>query len=297
MTEQALDHLIRDSVAAAAAPSMQRDPQTGQVVPSEELAQHTAPPRWTLKRLVAWIETRFGRRVSRETLRQVLKRLGFSWKKAKALLNRATTAAREAFVAQLQTLLQRTLGPEPPLVIYIDEAHIHQEADLGYGWAPIGERLWVGSHTPGLSAKVSFYGVYFYHAGQVAIWDFPCGNTEHTLTVLHRLREQEPTREIVVLWDGASDHRAGAVIDLAQTLSITLQPLPSDRPDFMPVEALWRWLREDVTYHHCHATGAELIARVRDFAHTINADPFAVADRLWTKTTLDPEEEKLRIPA
>jgi hypothetical protein len=22
----------------------------------------------------------------------------------------------------------------------------------------------------------------------------------------------------------------------------------------MPVEALWRWLREDVTYHHCHRT-------------------------------------------
>jgi hypothetical protein len=33
------------------------------------------------------------------------------------------------------------------------------------------------------------------------------------------------------------------------------------------------------------------------FAHTINADPFAVADRLWTKTTLDLAEEKLRIPA
>ena len=76
-----------------------------------------------------------------------------------------------------------------------------------------------------------------------------------------------------------------------------MQPLPSDSPDFMPVEALWRWLRENVTYHHCHATAAELVARVSDFAHTINVDPFAVADRLWTKTTLDPEEEKLRIPA
>jgi len=297
VTAQALDDLIRDSVAAAAAPAMQRAPETGRIVPSEELAQHTAPPRWTLKRLVAWIETRFERRVSRETLRQALKRLGFSWKKAKALLNRATTAAREAFVTQLQALLKRTLGPEPPLVIYIDEAHIHQEADLGYGWAPIGERLWVGSHTPGLSAKMSFYGVYFYNAGQVKIWDFPCANTEHTLTVLHRLREQEPTRKIILLWDGASYHRAGAVIDLAQALSITLQPLPSYSPDFMPVEALWRWLREDVTYHHCHATAAELVARVSDFAHTINVDPFAVADRLWTKTTLDPEEEKLRIPA
>jgi transposase len=275
---------------------MQRDPQTGRVVPSAELAQHTAPPRWTLKRLVAWIETRFERCVSRETVRQALKRLGFSWKKAKARLNRATTAAREAFVARLQPLLTRTLGPAPPLLVYVDEAHIHQEADLGYGWAPRGERLWVGSHPPGLSAKVSFYGIYFYNAGQVAIWDFPCANTEHTLTVLERVRAHEPTRAIVLFWDGAPYHRANAVLARAKELDITIAPLPSYSPDFMPVEALWRWLREDVTYHHCHASAEELIARVNDFASAINRGPYTISDRLWTRTTLAPEEEQLRIP-
>jgi len=63
----------------------------------------------------------------------------------------------------------------------------------------------------------------------------------------------------------------------------------------MPVEALWRWLREGVTYH-CHASVEELTARLSDFANTINHDPFAVAGRLWTRATLDPEEEQLRIP-
>ncbi|WP_041447011.1 transposase [Thiocystis violascens] len=98
-------------------------------------------------------------------------------------------------------------------MISLGEAHIQQEADLGDGWAPIRERLWVDSHTPGLSAKVSFYGLYCYNAGQVAIWDFPCANTEHTLTVLRRLRQREPTREIILFWDGAPYHRAGAAID------------------------------------------------------------------------------------
>jgi hypothetical protein len=275
---------------------MERDPHTGRVVPSGALAAHTAPPRWPLKRLVAWVETHFKRRVSRETVRQALNRLGFSWKKAKALLNRSTTAAREAFVVTLQEALARTLGPEPPLLVYIDEAHLHQEADLGDGWAPIGERLWVGSHTPGLSAKVSFYGVYFYNAGEVAIWDCPCANTEHTRTVLERVRAREPKREIVVFWDGAPDHRANAVLARAKELDISIEPLPSYSPDFMPVEALWRWLREDVTYHHCHASAAELIARVNAFVDAINRDQYTVADRLWTRTTLDPEEEKLRIP-
>ncbi|WP_365303520.1 transposase [uncultured Thiodictyon sp.] len=130
----------------------------------------------------------------------------------------------------------------------------------------------------------------------MAIWDFPRGNTEHTLTVLRRLREREPTRKIVLIWDGAPYHRANAVVALAAELAITLLPLPSYSPDFMPVEALWRWLREDVTYHHCHASAEELITRVREFAQTINLDPFAIADRLGTRTSLDPEEEKLRIP-
>ena len=246
---------------------------------------------------VEWIEGRFERRVRRETLRRAPKRLGFSWKKAKALLNRASTAARKAFVERLQEILPRTRGPEPPWMIYLDEAHLHQDADLGDGWAPTFERLWVDSHSPGLSANVSFYGRYVYNTGQVEIWDFPRANTEHTLTVLRRLHERYPTGKIILRWDGASYHRAGAVRELAQALSITLQPpLPGYSPDFMPVEALWRGVHEALTYPHCHATAEERVQRVKHFVNTINADPCAIADRLWTKTTLNPEEEKLRIP-
>lgn len=138
--------------------------------------------------------------------------------------------------------------------------------------------------------------MYFYNLGQVAIWDYERANTEHTLDVLQRLREHEPEREMIVMWDGASYHRSHAVQDKADELNIQLVPLPGYSPDFMPAEALWRWLREDVTYHHCHVTRDELVANVHQFEKTINADPYEVADRLWTRTTLDPEEEKLRIP-
>src|SRR4051794_21583846 len=62
----------------------------------------------------------------------------------------------------------------------------------------------------------------------------------------------------------------------------------------MPVEALWHWLREDVTYHHCHASAEDLTRRAADFEARINQDPCALADRLWVKDCLDPEEEKLR---
>src|SRR4051794_16045263 len=89
-------------------------------------------------------------------------------------------------------------------------------------------------------------------------------------------------------------HRAKTVREAATALNITLMPLPGYSPDLMPVEALWRWLREDVADHHCHASAEDLIRRVDAFEARLNQDPLPIADRLWVKDCLDPDEEKLR---
>jgi len=74
--------------------------------------------------------------------------------------------------------------------------------------------------------------------------------------------------------------RSAQVQAHAAQLQIDLIRLPAYSPDFMPVEALWRWLREDVTYLHCHASPEELIGRVKAFQDNINRSPWEVADRL-----------------
>jgi len=185
-------------------------------------------------------------------------------------------------------------------LVYLDEAHIHQDADLGYGWGgrgerfQRGERFHVASTSPGLAAKVSFYGLYLYNEGQVRLWPYPRANGEHTTDVLRRLRTEIPDGKLVLIWDGAPYHRAKTVRAAAADLGIELAPLPGYSPDLMPVEALWRWLREDVTYHHCHPTAEDLTRRVAAFEARINQDPCTIADRLWVKLHLDPSEEKLR---
>src|SRR4051812_15322237 len=103
----------------------------------------------------------FGRSCCRETIRAALHRLKLSWKKAKKLLGRANPERRQACVERLQSLLDGAQR-DRHLLVYLDEAHIHQDADLGYGWAERGQRLWVASRSPGLSARVSFYGLYLY---------------------------------------------------------------------------------------------------------------------------------------
>lgn len=264
-------------------------------LPEADPVQASTPPRWTVKRLVAWVQAEFGQRVCRETIRKALKRSGLSWKKAKKLLGKADPKKRAEFLESLKHLLDGAMW-DKHLLIYLDEAHIHQDADLGYGWSIQGERLWVTSSSPGLSAKVSFYGLYLYNEGQVRIWPYERANGENTIDVLRRLRDEFPDREIKLVWDGAPYHRSLLVQNAAMDLKIDLIPLPGYSPDFMPVESLWHWLREDVTYFFCHTTSKELIDRVAKFQDDINQSPYELADRLWVKDSLDPDVEKLRIP-
>src|SRR4051794_7149 len=139
-TAASLGEVVRAAQDAAAAPPVDgADPA----------------PRFTLKRLVAFVRERFGLSVCRETIRAVLHRLALSWKKAKKLLGRADPEQRRAFIDRLQDLLAGAQR-DRHLLVYLDEAHLHQDTDLGYGWCARGERLWVASSSPGLSAKVSF---------------------------------------------------------------------------------------------------------------------------------------------
>ena len=100
----------------------------------------------------------------------------------------AARPIRSAFVERIQDLLA---GADRHLLVYLDEAHIHQDA--GYGWSERGRRLWVASHSPRLADKLSFYGLYLYNEGQVRLWPYARANGEHTVDVLRRLRTEWPS--------------------------------------------------------------------------------------------------------
>ncbi|MBF0425117.1 MAG: transposase, partial [Magnetococcales bacterium] len=156
----------------------------------------------------------------------------------------------------------------------------HQNTALGWSFAPETLELLTSYHWP----------------GQVRVFPYERANGQNTVDVLQRLRDEFPDRKIKLVWDGATYHRSRLVRNAAMGLKIDLFPLPGYSPDFMPVESLWRWLREEITYFFCHENSKELIDRVAKFVEKINQRIYEVADRLWVTDTLDPEVEKLRIP-
>ena len=127
--------------------------------------------------------------------------MGFSWKKAKKLLNKASKEKREEFIEKITDLLDDALH-QRQLLLYIDEAHIHLDSDEGYGWSIRGERFWVSSSSPGRE-KVSFYGVYIYNQGTTRILPYEKAEKFNTIDVLKKLRVEFLGSAMTVVWDGA----------------------------------------------------------------------------------------------
>ena len=75
--------------------------------------------------------------------------------------------------------------------------------------------------------------------------------------------------------------------------AFSLIQLPSYSPDLNPIEGLWKWMREDLTQHHCYKYLYQLEHACLAFIERINLDPETIISRLWPKFELDPDYEKV----
>jgi len=246
---------------------------------------------WTVKKLRWWVEEKLGQGVSRTTLRTLLKQAGLSWKKCKKVLSKANPEQRAEFVERFQSWFEQIYQ------IYVDEAHIHQDMALGYRWSAVGEADWVPSYCPPLKNRLNWYGAYDLSNGQCLIWHQESCDSEMTVAFWQYLTQRwppDPNQHTCIIWDGAPWHsRAEIVREEAAALGLILIQLPSYSPDLNPIEGLWKWMREELTQHHCYKYLYLLERACFDFIDRINLDPLAIISRLWPKFDLDPSPEKV----
>lgn len=251
---------------------------------------------WTTKKLKQWVSEKLGHQISRTTLKNLLRQAGFSWKKSKKVLSKADPDKRAEFVAQFQTWFEAMCQGQVR-IIYLDEVHLHQDMASGYRWSRTGQDDWVASHCPSLSQKINWYGAYDFSNGQCLIWHQDKCNSDTTVAFLHHLAQvwpQQPGQETLIIWDGAPWHNRAAIVrQAAAELGFTLVQLPPYSPDLNPIEGLWKWMREDVTQHHCYQYLYQLEHACLKFIQRINLDPQAIIRRLWPKFALDPAYENV----
>jgi len=205
------------------------------------------------------VSQRFGHLLCRSSCLSYLHRLGFAYKRPKKLLLKADDDKRRAFVA-FYVGLRAEAEASGAKIFFVDEAHFRADADLRGKWVLRGEPALVGSTSPRLGEKATYYSAVCLETGEVDEMkvDGNC-TAETSAAFLAQLRASHP-EPLIVIWDNGPAHHGQAMRDYLGTpgLRLRLVALPGYSPDFNADEAIWDWAREEVTANICLGTKAKV---------------------------------------
>ena len=221
---------------------------------------------WNWKAVRRYVQEHFGLMLSRSSCLNYLHRLRFVLKRPKKRLRKADPVRREAFVSEYAALAAaaRRTGAK---LFFADEAHFQADADLRGKWVLKGEPALVDSTSPRRGEKVSYYSAVCLETGEVEVMELEGNsNAATSATFLQQLRARH-TEPLTVIWDNAPAHRGDAVRACLATpgLRLRLVNLPSYSHDFNADEAIWGWVRQEVTANLCMGTKAAVGEKVGGF--------------------------------
>ena len=211
-------------------------------------------------------QRRFGTTLSRSSCLNYLHRLGFVLKRPKKRLVKADAAKRAAFVREY-ALLRAAAQESGAKLFFVDEAHFYADVDLRGKWVLRGEPALVDSTSPRWGEKASYYSAVCLETGEVEIMDLDGNSTAETsVAFLQQLRAHHP-EPLIVIWDNGPAHSGDPLRAYLATpgLHLRLARLPAYSPDFNADEAIWNWIRADVTANTCFGTAANVREHVGAF--------------------------------
>ena len=239
-----------------------------------------APPRaagidladWNWKVVREFVRRRFGLLLSRSACLNYLHRLEFVLKRPKKRLLKADPVRRAEFVRQY-ALLRASAQALGATIFFADEAHFYADAALRGKWVLRGEPALVDSTSPRWGEKASYYSAVCLETGEVEVMELDGNSTAETSAAfLQQLRANHP-EPLIVIWDNGPAHGGEALREYLATpdLRLRLVRLPAYSPDFNADEAIWGWVREEVTANTCFGTAAQVREHVGRFFRDLPA--------------------------
>ncbi len=239
---------------------------------------------WNWKVVRQFIEQRCGIRLSRSTCLRYLHRLGFVYKRPKKRLLKADEAQRGAFVEAYAALLAeaRVSGAK---IFFVDEAHFRADGDLRGKWVLKGHPALADSTCPRWGEKASSYSAVCLETGEVEYIELTGTSSSATSAAFLRQLRANHAEPLIVIWDNGPAHGGEAVREYLATPDNALRVLrlPAYSPDFNADEAIWAWVREEVTANTCLGTTAKVQEKMTHFLEGLKDRTAEVRSRCRTK--------------
>jgi transposase len=222
----------------------------------ERLVQEDSPTehgwlrsRWSCKLLAVELFKERVALVSRETVRRVLHRLGFRWRRPRPVPpEKDSEDHQEQKRRRLLEVLSMLKEAGP---FFQDETRLETNPKVGFCWMRKGTQRPL--RTPGTNHKVWISGALNFKTGRLHWVSGERKNDELFIQLLAQLRRTYRChRELHLAVDNDASHTSRRVERYVEDSDgrIRLHPLPSWSPESNPVELVWWSLHEAVSRNH-----------------------------------------------
>jgi transposase len=230
--------------------------------------------------LLLYVQDEFGVSFTRSGMRDLLHRLGFTYKKAALSPGKANPQAQRRFVAMLDEFM-RVKAPDTP-VLFMDATHPTYDAQPAYGWIRKGERVDIPT-TPG-RLHLNINGAVNAETHGVIVVEDERIDATSTLELLRRVEARYPDADtIYVFADNGRYYHAKVVQDWLAQSRVRLEFLPPYSPNLNLIERLWRLMCKHMRYNRCYGTFKEFRGAILEFFFRL---PEEFADSLRSLLTL-----------
>jgi transposase len=140
-----------------------------------------------------------------------------------------------------------------------DETALREFPPLRAGWSRTGQPAAVV--ISGRNQRRTIIGALHVGTGELVTLVRERCRTEEMMGAMAELGAVRPEVPKLLIWDNAPPHHPHRVRDAAREAGITLAFLPFRSPELMPLEDLWRGLKQTVAANRCYPSLDELTER------------------------------------
>jgi putative transposase len=216
---------------------------TERVVPTE---RGWLRSRWSCKLLALELFKDRALVVSRETVRRVLHRLDFRWRRPRPVPPPKDPQEKRTRLREILKMLEREYS------FFQDETKLETNPRVGFCWMRKGRQKRL--KTPGTNRKVWISGALQWSTGRFHWVTGERRNDQLFMKLLEELRSiySSDKQRLELAIDNDSSHTSARVKEYVEASRgrVRLHPLPAWSPQSNPVELIWWSLHEAVSRNH-----------------------------------------------
>jgi transposase len=218
---------------------------------------------WDSSTIQDLIKRKFNISYSVKYIPELMKKMGFSYQKAKFISGKIDEKKRDTWVKITWKSIIEKAQDGKTSILFGDEASFAQWGSLSYTWAPKGQQPLVKTSGSRKGHKVfgfiDFMTGDFFHKGINEKFNSK-SYQDFILDVL-----QKTDNHLIIIHDNARYHTSKSMRDFYELHSerMTVYQLPPYSPDLNPIEHIWKKIKKAYTHNRYFENFSDLVSQVK----------------------------------